>query len=371
MLRYERVIFLILLQFIVLVSCSKNKEYRMYTENTIELFDTVHIIKGYAKNEKEFKDIYNIYNYEMRRLDKLYSGYENFDGINNLKTINDNAGIKPIVVDKDLLDLLEISIKWNKEINSAVNIAFGPVISEWEKQVVPDSKKLKELSKCTNIDNIVIDKSAGTVFLKEKCMKLNVGAIAKGYAVELVARKMEKQGITSVVISAGGNIKVVGNRKVAKKDKEIRDLRSCKSNFCIGLMPPVYNNIELDSNNPYKKYKEIAKLSVKDMSVVTTGDYQRYFIENGRVYNHVIDVNTLNPSKNFTSVTIITKDSGIADFLSTTLFLLSEEEGKKIIEKLSRDKKIIVDVIWLYKNGKVVITDNLKNGENYVLYAGQ
>ncbi len=361
-------ILFLLITIIFLYSCSKSTKYELYTESTEGMFDTVHIIKGYARNEKEFFEIFNKYESEIKKLDMLYNTYENFPGINNLKTVNDNAGIKEIKVDKSIIDLLESSIKWNKEIDSSVNIAFGPVIEEWEKKVVPSENKLNELNKCTNIDDIVIDKYKSTVFLKKKCMKLNVGAVAKGYAVEYVAKKFENEGITSILISAGGNIRVIGQRKEPRKDSEIKDLKSCKINFCVGVAPPIYNNKELDLNNPYIGYKEIVKVSVKDESVVTTGDYQRYFLENGKIYNHVISTKTLKPVENFSSVTVITKDSGIADFLSTTLFLVSKERGNEIINKLMRDKNIKIDAIWMDKNGKVTITDDLKNGDGYVLY---
>ncbi|MDO5089578.1 MAG: FAD:protein FMN transferase, partial [Leptotrichiaceae bacterium] len=297
----------LLMLILALFSNCLDKKERLYTETIDGLFDTTHILTGYARSEKEFKKNVSVYENEMRRLDRLYTVYKNYDGINNLKTVNDNAGIKAVKTDKDIINLLEEAVRLYKEINTSVNIAAGPIIDLWENRGendFPSEKKLKEALKCTDINNIVINKKEETVFLKEKCMKINVGAIAKGYAVELTAEKMKKMGIDSFIISAGGNVRVMGKRKVPKKEDEISDLKKCREEFCIGVVSPVYGNTELDKNNPYRKKEYMAKIAVTDLSVVTTGNYQRYSVYKGDVYGHVIDLNTLKPGKNFASVTV-------------------------------------------------------------------
>ncbi|RRD41050.1 FAD:protein FMN transferase [Leptotrichia sp. OH3620_COT-345] len=346
-------------------NCSDKKE-KLYTETVDELFDTTHILTGYAQSEEEFKKNVSVYEKEMKRFDKLYTIYKSYDGINNLKTINDNAGIKAIKVDKDIINLLEESIRMYREVSNSVNIAAGSIIDLWEKRnenTLPLEEKLKEASKCTDINNIVINKKEETVFLKEKCMKINVGAVAKGYAVEFVAEKMKKMGITSFIISAGGNVRIIGKRKVPKKENKISDLKKCREEFCIGITSPIYGNTELDNNNPYKKGEYIAKIAAKDMSVVTTGNYQRYFVYKGEIYGHVIDLKKLKPGGEFASVTVITENSAFADFMSTALFLLSYEEGEKLVKNMGN-----IDAIWAFKNGEIKNTERLINGENYVKY---
>ena len=145
-------------------------------------------------------------------------------------------------------------------------------------------------------------------------------------------------------------------------------MKRCKDQFCIGISLPLYNEKNIDKNNPYnnKKNDYLAKVSAENMSIVTTGNYQRYFVMDSKVYGHVINLETLKPEDSFASVSIITEDSGLADFMSTTLFLLSYEEGKALIEKIGKKEKI--DVIWAMKNGDVVSSEGLISGENYVKY---
>ena len=362
---------LIFLISVLIFSCFNNKE-KVYTETVDGLFDTVHVISGYDKSEQEFKKKVKFYQEEMEKLHKLYTSYEDFQGINNISTINENAGIKPVKVDRNIIDLLKDTLERNKEISDKVNIAAGNVIDLWDKAKtegkLPEQSELEKMQKCAKTANIVIDEQNSTVFIKEKCTKLNLGAVAKGYAVEQVTKKMEKAGMTSFIISAGGNVKVVGKRKIPKKESEITDLKSCKNQFCIGIALPLYNDNNIDKSNPYNNGRNdyLAKIATENMSIVTTGNYQRYFVMDNKVYGHVINLETLKPEDSFASVSVITEDSGLADFMSTTLFLLSYEEGKALIEKMSKKEKI--DVIWAMKNGDVISSEGLISGENYVKY---
>ena len=362
---------LIFLISVLIFSCFNNKE-KVYTETVDGLFDTVHVISGYDKSEQEFKKKVKFYQEEMEKLHKLYTSYEDFQGINNISTINENAGIKPVKVDRNIIDLLRDTLERNKEISDKVNIAAGNVIDLWDKAKtegkLPEQSELEKMQKCAKTENIVIDEQNSTVFIKEKCTKLNLGAVAKGYAVEQVTKKMEKAGMTSFIISAGGNVKVVGKRKIPKKESEITDLKSCKDQFCIGIALPLYNDNKIDKSNPYNNGKNdyLAKIATENMSIVTTGNYQRYFVMDNKVYGHVINLETLKPEDSFASVSVITEDSGLADFMSTTLFLLSYKEGKALIEKMGKKEKI--DVIWAMKNGDVMSSEGLISGENYVKY---
>ena len=362
---------LIFLISVLIFSCFNNKE-KVYTETVDGLFDTVHVISGYDKSEQEFKKKVKFYQEEMEKLHKLYTSYEDFQGINNISTINENAGIKPVKVDRNIIDLLKDTLERNKEISDKVNIAAGNVIDLWDKAKtegkLPEQSELEKMQKCAKTENIVIDEQNSTVFIKEKRTKLNLGAVAKGYAVEQVTKKMEKAGMTSFIISAGGNVKVVGKRKIPKKESEITDLKSCKNQFCIGIALPLYNDNNIDKSNPYNNGRNdyLAKIATENMSIVTTGNYQRYFVMDNKVYGHVINLETLKPEDSFASVSVITEDSGLADFMSTTLFLLSYEEGKALIEKMGKKEKI--DVIWAMKNGDVISSEGLISGENYVKY---
>lgn len=345
---------------ILILFCACKKEEKMYKKEIFGYFDTVHTIISYDKNEEEFEKKVQFYKKNIENYHKLYNIYENYEGINNIKTINDNAGIKEIKVDKKIIELLDESIKWNKEINNKVNISSGNIIDEWSKTkdgIIPLKNKLENLKKCAKIENIEINKEKETVFIKEKCTKINVGAVAKGYAVEKVVESMKKEKMDNFIISAGGNVKVVGKRLV--ENDKIKDLTRCKKEFCIGITAPIYNNDILDKNNSYKNKNFIAKIVGTDNSIVTTGSYQRYNVINGEIYGHVVDLDELKPKNNFGSVTIITKNSGLADFLSTTLYLLSYEEGKNLVNKLEN-----VEVIWAFNDGTIKYSKNLIENEN-------
>ncbi len=362
----------LLLFALALFSSCLGKNEKIYTKTVEDLFDTVHVISGYDKSEKDFSKKVEFYKKEMEELHNLYTSYEDIEKVNNIKTINDNAGVKPVKVDKRIIALLKDSIKWNREISNKVNIAAGGVIQLWEKgrqeKRIPNHEELERAKKCSNIDNIVIDEENSTVFLKEKCTRINVGAVAKGYAVEIVAAKMKKEGMDSIIISAGGNVKVIGKRKIPKKEEEVTDLKSCKTDFCIGIMTPIYNDKELDNGNPYKRrdIPYISKIAVSDTSVVTTGSYQRYSVIEGKVYGHIINMDTMYPEEKFSSVTVITENSGLADFMSTTLYLLSFEEGKNLLVKLRGIGRI--DAIWAMKSGNIETTESIVDGEDYVKY---
>lgn len=345
---------------ILILFCACKKEEKMYKKEIFGYFDTVHTIISYDKNEEEFEKKVQFYKKNIENYHKLYNIYESYEGINNIKTINDNAGIKEIKVDKKIIELLDESIKWNKEISNKVNISSGNIIDEWSKTkdgIIPLKNKLENLKKCAKIENIEINKEKETVFIKEKCTKINVGAVAKGYAVEKVVESMKKEKMDNFIISAGGNVKVVGKRLV--ENDKIKDLTRCKKEFCIGITAPIYNNDILDKNNSYKNKNFIAKIVGTDNSIVTTGSYQRYNVINGEIYGHVVDLDELKPKNNFGSVTIITKNSGLADFLSTTLYLLSYEEGKNLVNKLEN-----VEVIWAFNDGTIKYSKNLIENEN-------
>lgn len=166
---------------------------------------------------------------------------------------------------------------------------------------------------------------------KDKIDALDVGAVGKGYAVERSAQALVERGCKSYVLNVGGNIRTIGTKVDG-------------SGWITGIKDPL---------NPDSKYAMY--LSLTDTSCVTSGTYERYFIVDRVKYHHIIDCETLMPANYFISVSIITKDSGLADALSTALFCMSYEEGKALIEKLEN-----VDVLWIYSDGSLKYTSGIK-----------
>ena len=327
---------------------SSSKDFEKHEATLYDKFDTVIRYSLYTKSEKEFNEYSKFINDEFDRLHKLYSTYENFDGVDNAKTINDNAGVKPVKVDKDLFDLIKWSVEDYSKYNKKTNIAFGSVTDLWKeyrdnalekkKIEIPSADVLKEKNLHTSIDNIVLDEQNSTVFLKDKDTRLDLGATAKGYATEKIAQEVEKRGLKSGIISAGGNVRTIGKPIIKGKDS-----------WVVAIQNPNLNE------EPDKQYVAILKIP-ETTSMVTSGDYQRFYVYNNKKYHHIIDTDTLNPANHFKSVTIVTKDSGLADFLSTTVFVMNYEEGRKLVDSLDG-----VEAFWVFENNDIKYTDGLKD----------
>lgn len=295
-------------------------------------FDTVMQIIGFAPDEETFnKNTEHIEN-RMLELHKLYDIYNSYEGINNAKTVNDNAGIKPVEVSEDLLDLVEQSLLWYGKTNNTVNIAMGSVLKIWHEYredgaSLPDIEKLRKAYELTSIDGVVIDRENSTLFLKEKGMSLDLGSCAKGYAAGKVASEISDMNF---IISAGGNIVAKGNPLDGREF------------WTVGIQDPNQENLLNDT--------PILLFYIKDACVVTSGDYQRYYVVDGVRYNHIINPETLMPADYFRSVSVIAPDSGISDILSTALFVLPYDEGKELIESFG------YDAVWIFEDGEIRMT---------------
>jgi len=201
---------------------------------------------------------------------------------------------------------------------------------------LPNRAALEEANAHTAIQGVRLDESAQTAYLTDERMSLDLGSVAKGYATELVAQRLKARGITSGLISAGGNVKTIG---LPADGREA---------WSIGIHNPKPNQAQV-----------IAVVKVgEDMSMVTSGDYQRYFVHEGRKYHHIIDPETLEPGGAYPSVTVVVKDSGLADMLSTALFLSTEEEAEQIRARL---KAVPFGVIRVDRDNAVTASDDLKD----------
>lgn len=337
-------ILLLILVSLMVTSCKEKNEYEKYNKSVFNTFDTIIEFTAYTKKEEEFNEYFKIVNDEFNRLHKLYDQYNDYDGVNNIKTINDAAGKEAIKVDKDLINMLKFSKDMAEKYSMETNIALGPVLEIWhdyreegmedEKSAkVPEISILEEASKNTDINKVIIDDKNNTVFLEDENMSLDTGATSKGYASQLVMDKIEKEGCNSAILSAGGNIISLGKPMELDKEK-----------WGIGIQSP--NTEKGDTGSSI-----VEVIYGNDISLVTSGDYQRYYEVDGKRYSHIIDSKTLMPADNFKSVTVLAEDSGVADFFSTTLFILPLEEGQKLLEEVDG-----VEAIWIDKNDEKTTT---------------
>lgn len=318
-----------------------------------DYFDTLSTCTIYAKSKEEGQHILDEAEKQIAHYHELFDIYHDYPGVNNIKTINDNAGGKPVKVEPIVIDYLEQSLRANEVTGGAANMALGPVLKLWheaseqaiaqpEKAAPPSEEALKEAAQHCDIKEIVIDKEASTVRITDPKGSIDPGSGSKGLAAERVARSMEEAGVTSGLLSMGGNVRTIGHKPDGK-------------DWIIGVQNP-QQAIEMAQKGTSDLPRQLLLLKADDRAVVTSGVYQRFFEVDGRLYHHIIDPATLFPEHRYDSVTIICKDSGLADSLTTALFNLSVEDGKAVLAKFPDAD---CEAVWL-KDGKTQMTDGLK-----------
>ena len=299
-------------------------------------FDTFIQLIAYTQSEDEFEDYLALTKERFQYYNALFDRYHNYEGINNLKTINDNAGKQAVAVDQELIALLKQTKQYTQLANGRYDVSFGAVLEVWHRYreeatsggeiAVPTMAELKDASLHTGWDLIEIDEQAGTVYIKDPFASIDLGSAAKGYAAEKCALALQEAGLRHAILNAGGNVRIIG-------DKPESDNHS----WSVG--------IQLPSN------QESASLAAvymdKDSSFVTSGDYQRAYEYEGIMYHHIIDPSTLMPARHMRSLTIICEDSGLADILSTTLFTMSYEEGNALLTQL-KEQGIAAEAVWVF-----------------------
>ena len=287
----------------------------VYEASFLTLFDTVTTIKGAAESQEAFGEIAQAIHDELLRYHQLFDVYHEYQGMNNLKTVNDQAGIAPVEVDRAIIDLLTDCRDYYELTGGRVNVAMGSVLYLWHnarneglddirKAKLPDMEKLLAAAEHTDFDCVVIDEEASTVFITDPRARLDVGAVAKGWA----AQRAAENAPAGLLMSVGGNVCATGPKYEGTP-------------WVIGVRDPA------GSASDY-----LHTLYVSGGSVVTSGDYQRTYMVDGEFYHHIIDPDTLMPSKYWRSVTVICPDSGLADALSTALFLMDQSQGQKLLD---------------------------------------
>ncbi len=300
-----------------------------YSSYSFDYFDTVTTITGYAKSQAEFDAVAEDILSELSEYHRLFTIYHRYEGLENLCTINElvDGAHRTVTVDRRIVDMLLYAKYMYQKTDGRVNIAMGSVLSIWHAYreegmndpsaaKLPPMDKLAQAAEHTDINCLVIDEEACTVTLTDPHMTLDVGAIAKGYAVEMVARSLEERfsqekGIAGYVINVGGNVRTVGSKGDGTP-------------WTVGIENP-----EEDAENPYFAY-----LYLSGESLVTSGSYQRYYVVEGKRYHHIINPDTLMPEDLYLSVSVVCKSSADGDALSTALFCMTPEEGLALVESL-------------------------------------
>lgn len=306
----------LLLVACLLTGCApKQAEQKQYTATFLELFDTVTSVVGRSDSEESFTETAQAIRDDLLPYHRLFDIYNDYEGITNLKTVNDHAAEAPVKVDPILIDFLLDCKEYDALTGGKMNVAMGSVLRLWheartagmddpQNARLPDSAALDDAAAHISFDSVVIDPEAETIFFTDPLVKLDAGAVGKGWAAQRVAERAPK----GLLISVGGNVCATG-----PKDES-------GTPWVVGVNNPDGGNY-------------LHTLSITEGSLVTSGDYQRYYTVDGKIYHHIIDPETKMPSEFWRSVTILCMDSGLADALSTALFLLPLEEGQALLDK--------------------------------------
>ena len=328
----------ILLALVLLTGCTgpAQPELKQYNATFLTLFDTVTTIVGRAENQEELMAKAQAVHDDLLQYHQLFDIYNDYEGINNLKTVNDNAGVAPVKVDRIIIDLLLDCVDYYKLTGGKVNVVMGSVLNLWHEArndslddprnaYLPDMGALREAANHCDINCLVIDEANSTVFLTDAEARLDVGAVAKGWAAQRAAEKAPE----GLLISVGGNVCATGPKAE-------------NTPWVVGVQDP----------NGGENY--LHTLYLNRGSMVTSGDYQRCFMVDGKIYHHIIDPVTLYPSQYFRSVTILCEDSGLADALSTAAFLLPLEEGMALVKKAG------AEAMWVDAEGNITCTEGFE-----------
>lgn len=312
------------------ISCNKDNkqevlsrtELFMGTAIKISLYEggTDEILDKAFTRVKEIENLVSI-NKEGTELDKL----------------NENAGIKPVKLSEDSLNIISKGLEYSALSDGGYDISIGPLVKLWSiglpEARVPEKSEIDDTLSLINYKDVKLDLDNREAYLTKKGMILDLGSIAKGYAADEIKKILQKEGIKKAIIDLGGNIYALGKK-------------SDESDWKIGVQNPFSDRGDA-----------IASLKIADKSVVTTGVYERFIEKDGEKYHHVLNPKTGYPYEtDIAGVTIIADKSIDADALSTLVFTKGVKEGLKFIDTLEN-----VDAVFITNDKKVYKTSGLKD----------
>ena len=334
----KRILALLLILSLLLCGCAgAGEEQKQYTATFLTVFDTVTTIVGRDVSEAAFTEKTQAVHDVLLHYHQLFDIYNEYEGLNNLKTVNDHPG-EPVEVEQTVIDLLLDCKAYYELTNGRVNAAMGSVLYLWHEAredglndfanaYLPDADALTEAAQHTNWDNVVIDDGANTVTITDPALRLDVGAIAKGWSVQRAAENAPE----GLLISVGGNVCATGPKDASGTP------------WVVGVQNP-------DGGENY-----LHTLYLNRGSMVTSGDYQRAYMVDGELYHHIIDPDTLYPGKLWRAVTVVCPDSGLADALSTALFLLPQDARQKLLTQCESY------AMWVDAEGNMYYSDGFED----------
>jgi thiamine biosynthesis lipoprotein len=278
---------------------------------------------------------------EISRIEKLISCW---DPDSQTSMINRNAGIAPVKVDQELFQLIERALQISKITDGAFDISYAAMDRIWtfdgSLQQMPDEETIRQSVAKVGYENVVLDQAEQTIFLQLPGMKIGFGAIGKGYSADRAKATLMEAGVTGGMINASGDLNCWGEKPDGTP-------------WMVGI------------TNPLNKNRVFAWFPIRNSAVVTSGDYEKFVVLNGKRYAHIIDPRTGYPSSGLASVSIFAPNAELADALATSVFVMGAEAGINLIDQLKGIECIVVD-----DQGKVYDSKNIKRNEQEMEIAG-
>jgi len=292
---------------------------------------TIITVKAYGKNADKAADKV------FKRISELEEILTVNDTGSEIDDLNDMAGIVEVKLSSDSLYVLNKAKEYAELSEGAFDVTIGPLVKAWnigtDNPRVPLKDEIDELLKLVDFRDLKIDNANHTAYLARRGQMVDLGGIAKGYAGDEAIKVLKENGIESALVNLGGNVVVLGS----KPDGNL---------WTVGIQNP---------REAAGKY--LGTISVRDKAVVSSGDYERYFMKDGVRYHHILDPRTGYPADSGLISTTIIADSAIdADALSTSVFVLGLENGMKLVESLDG-----VEAVFVTEDKKVYVTEGLKD----------
>lgn len=323
--------FLLLALGAALLLWGKKPAPQRYSVTWFDVFDTVTTVQGYAASEDEWNEQMAALHADLVELHRLFDIYHHYDSMTNLYDVNAGAALAPIEIDEKLYTFLRFALDKTRETGGACNVAAGAVLRLWhdarESGELPPQAMLEVAAGHCDAGDVQLQN--GTVYFADPALKLDVGAVAKGYAIDLAAQGAENRGLTSALLNVGGSVRAIGTKPDGAA-------------WTAGVENPWP-----DENGEYHLTDMTAAVRLDEKcTLVISGDYQRWVEIDGVRYHHLIDLQTLQPARYCSSVAVLGMSSGDADAWSTALFCLPPEEGLALVES-----DPALEALWMLPDG--------------------
>ncbi|KAF0185774.1 MAG: ApbE-like protein lipoprotein [Nitrospirae bacterium] len=321
-------VMLLMVLVILLAACGKKPEgmVKVTRSSLYTLVSMTVVTNDEAKAQQAIENAYK----ELERLEQLLNFYADDS---ELSEINRNAGVKPVKVSPEAFEVIEKAAFTSEMTEGAFDVTIGPLVKLWDfkKGVIPEKAAIAESLKRVGYKNIVLDKPAGTVYLKNSGSQMDLGGILKGYAADKATHILKKNGFLSGIVTVGGEVRTFGTKPDGTP-------------WIVGIQNPRQKD---------QSDEVVATIAVSDKALSTSGDYIRFFEKDGSRYHHLLNPRTGYPADQCGSVTIVAEDGVTADGFAK-IFVLGPEKGLQIAKKAG------FDALFIDCNGKILMSEGLQ-----------